>query len=46
MEPTGFEPTDWRSQYATPSLRRMRSKPSDQGERYVLTALWAVERAA
>ena len=39
MELTGFEPV-------TPSLRKMRSKPSDQGKRQGLAVLWAaVERA-
>ena len=34
MELTGFEPV-------TPSLRKMRSKPSDQGEQGPLKALWS-----
>jgi len=33
VELTGFEPV-------TPSLRKMRSKPSDQGKRRVIAALW------
>jgi hypothetical protein len=33
VELTGFEPV-------TPSLRNMRSKPSDQGKRYSVTGLW------
>ena len=33
MELTGFEPV-------TPSLRKMRSKPSDQRKRHLLAGLW------
>ena len=33
MELAGFEPV-------TPSLRKMRSKPSDQGKRPCLVGLW------
>ena len=34
MELTGFEPV-------APSLRKMRSKRSDQGKRYVIAVLWS-----
>lgn len=46
MELTGFEPTDSRSEYATPSLRKMRSKRPDQVVLQALGDLWGrCERA-
>lgn len=46
VELTGFEPTDWVSQYATSSLPKKRSTRPEQGKGLLpLTRDAAVERA-